>query len=162
MVWFVSQWQWWRRTDKSSGVVWRCWQMALFKRAVVNCSRYEERLNWRHGWRTLCCLLAEKAGGGQMIRVGVSVCSHSTGPIGGLADRWTKICTWALLYLKMYLLVLSLYLLVSSESKNAFFRGQNRKTLPLINISKAMWDKRCLNVPPNVITCLSQCYQGTS
>jgi len=39
------------------------------------------------GWQTLYCLLAGKVGGGVMIGVGMSVCSHAAGPIGGLADR---------------------------------------------------------------------------
>ena len=39
---------------------------------------------------TLCCLLAGKAGGSQMIVVGVLVCSHSTGPIAdALPTEWS-------------------------------------------------------------------------
>ena len=78
MVRFVSQWQWWRRTDISlqvltNGTV-RTGSGKLFQ--IRGAAELKARL-------ANIVLSAGKAGGGQMIGVGVSVYSHSAGPIGG-------------------------------------------------------------------------------
>jgi len=62
----VSRWRCCWRTDESSGVIERSRKTVQIKRWLVNCScRCEERWSWKHGWRTLCCLLAGTAVGGQ-------------------------------------------------------------------------------------------------
>jgi len=62
------------------------------------------------------------------------------------SDRWSlaSFCQSSLLRLQFFYSILRNFCIVvyGSKSKDTFIRGQNRKTLSHINISKAMWDRR--------------------